>query len=116
MGMLGSESALDELMARILGNLIHKGIVLRTLFLGWIWEDSKLSASNNTAAWQHVIPPKVVSRVLKNCSQYLASLESLTAGKSSAEDVDWSANSILCFKMSQSHLKNCTLVRLPSLT
>ena len=29
MGMLGSESALDELMAKILGDLIHKGIVLR---------------------------------------------------------------------------------------
>ena len=52
--------------------------------------------------------------MLKNCSQYLSPLESLTAGKSSAEHVEWSENSITSFKESQSHLKNCSPVRLPS--
>ena len=172
MGMPGSECALDELMSRILGDLIQEGSVERiaddlyigaddivTLFkiwekvlmrfqqadlrfslsktvilplsttvLGWIWTNGQLSASlHHTSSLAICEIPKtvkglrsflgaykVVSRVLKHCSQYLAPLESLSAGKQSADKVCWDEITKTAFHNAQSHLKNCAPITIPS--
>ena len=172
MGMPGSESALDELMSRILGDLIQQGrvervaddiyiggsdllsvfktweIVLRrfqqanlrlsgpktiifpasTCILGWVWSQGKLSASphhlSSLAACElpktvkalrsYIGAYKVVSRVLKNCSQYLSHLEGLTAGKQSSEQIVWSQSSLKAFHDSQHHLQKCTAITIPA--
>lgn len=172
MGMPGSESALDELLARIVGDLIQEGTVLRTAddiylgsdniqdlystwekvlcrlcqadlrlsgaktevlpssctILGWIWSNGTLTASPHHVATLSVcdLPKtvkslrsyigayKVVSRVLKHCSQFLSPLDTLTAGKQSADLVKWSTASIQAFKNSQKHLSNCSPIVLPS--
>ena len=172
MGMPGSEAALDELMSRILGDLVQSGHVQRvaddiyigadnldTLFriweivlnrlkgaglrlsapktviipitttvLGWIWTNRKLSASeHHTAALSKCDMPKtvkslrsyigaykVISRVLPHCSQYLAPLDDLTAGKQSADLVSWSPETLTAFKKSQEHLLNCVPITIPS--
>ena len=57
---------------------------------------------------------KVVSRVLKRCSQYLAPLESLSAGKQSSDKVCWDETSKAAFQNAQSHLKNCAPITIPS--
>ena len=172
MGMPGSESALDELMSRTLGDLFQDGRVTRvaddiyvgsdnlqslfstweivlkrlhqadlrlspskteilpstTTILGWIWSNGTLSASPHhiSALSSCDIPKsvkalrsylgayKVVTRVLRNCSQFLAPLESLSAGKQSADLITWLPESITIFKKSQEHLANCTPVSIPT--
>ena len=172
MGMPGSECALDELMSRILGDLIQEGSVeriaddlyigandivtllkiwekvlmrfqqadlrfslsktvilpLSTIVLGWIWTNGQLSASpHHTSSLAICEMPttvkglrsflgayKVVSRVLKRCSQYLAPLESLSAGKQSSDKVCWDETSKAAFQNAQSHLKNCAPITIPS--
>ena len=170
--MPGSECALDEIMARMFGDLIEKGLLRRvaddlyigadnlvtlletwaivltrlhqadlrlsapkteilpltTDVLGWIWSNGTLSASpHHTAALSSCSTPqtvkalrsfigayKVVARVLKHCSQYLAPLEKLTAGKQSSDKIQWSEDDLNSFRNSQKHLKGCVPITLPS--
>ena len=172
MGMPGSESALDELLSRVLGDLIEIGSVQRladdlyigsddvsslytawekvlvrlhqsdlclstaktviilasTTILGWVWSNGLLSISPHNIASlsscelsktikslrSYIGAYKVVSCILKDCSQYLAPLDSLTAGKTSAEHVNWDPDTISSFKKSQKHLSNCSPISLPT--
>ncbi len=172
MGMPGSECALDELMSRMLGDLIQAGDVKRvaddiyvgandieslfviwekvlrrienaslrltphktevlpseTSILGWIWREGKLLPSPHHIAPLSVCEQpktvkglrsylgayKVVSRCLKHCSQFIAPLETLSAGKNSADIIAWDHDSIAAFKDSQLHLSKCCPINLPS--
>ena len=101
---------------------------MSTTLLGWEWSQGKLSASLHHVSSLAVceIPKsvkslrsyigayKVVSRVLKNCSQYLSPLEALTAGKQSSEKLNWDSNSLQAFSQSQAHLKNCAPINIPT--
>ena len=101
---------------------------LTTDVLGWIWSNGTLSASpHHTAALSSCSTPqtvkalrsfigayKVVARVLKHCSQYLAPLEKLTAGKQSSDKIQWSEDDLNSFRDSQKHLKGCVPITLPS--
>ena len=143
MGMPGSESTLEELMCRLLGDLIADGKVTKiaddlycgansiedlhkiwsqilqifsdcdirispsktvilprsTTILGWIWNEGTLSASpHQISALQQCDLPrtvkvyrsflgayKAIAKVIQSCSKYLSPLESLVAGKASAD-------------------------------
>ena len=101
---------------------------METMILGWIWSQGSLSASphhlSSLSACEipktvkslrsYVGAYKVVSRVLRNCSQHLAPLDSLTAGKESSDSVNWTPSSLKAFRDSQDHLKNCSPINIPS--
>ena len=172
MGMPGSECALDELISRMLGDLIHAGDVKRvaddiyvgandieslfvnwgkvlrrienaslrltphkteilpseTSILGWIWREGELLPSPHHIAPLSVCDRpktvkslrsylgayKIVSRCLRHCSQFIAPLEALSAGKNSADIISWDQAAISTFKESQAHLSRCSPINLPS--
>ena len=101
---------------------------LETSILGWIWREGSLSPSPHHIAPLSVCERprtvkglrsylgayKIVARCLKHCSQFLAPLESLSAGKASADLVTWNQASSDAFEASQSHLSKCVPINLPS--
>lgn len=171
MGMPGSETALEELMCRVLGDLIQSGCVTKiadnlfvggnnleelyqnwenvlstldrcnlrlspsqtvinpksTTILGWIWSQGTLSAS------QHRIAPlvhcdlpttvkqlrsfigayQVLSRVIPRCAKFLAPLEAITAGKSSADKLSWAEHEISAFNIAKDALSTSKSIVIP---
>jgi hypothetical protein len=171
MGMPGSETALEELMCRVLGDHIQDGYVTKiadnlfvggntldelyqnwekvlstldrcelrlspsqtvinpksTTILGWIWSQGTLSAS------QHRIAPlancdmpttvkqlrsfigayQVLARVIPRCAKYLSPLESITAGKSSADKLAWAEHEINAFNMAKEALSTSKSIVIP---
>jgi len=99
-----------------------------TVILGWIWCEGKLTPSpHHTSALSVCDRPKnvkalrsylgaykVISRCLKHCSQFIAPLESLSAGKESSDLIVWDDSSIDVFTSSQQHLKECAAISIPS--
>ena len=98
------------------------------MILGWIWREGELTPSpHHTSALSVCDRPKnvkglrsylgaykVISRCLKHCSQFLAPLESLSAGKGSSDLVVWDESSIEIFQSSQKHLRDCAAISIPS--
>ena len=171
MGMPGSESTLEELMCRLLGDLISDGKVAKiaddlyccansvnkllntwsqvlqifsdcdirlspsktvvlprsTTILGWIWNEGTLSASpHQVSALQQCDLPltvkacrsflgayKALARVIQGCSKFLSPLESLVAGKASADKIDWSDDNIECFNQARDQLRLSRCISIP---
>jgi len=171
MGMPGSETALEELMSRVLGELLEKGYVAKVAddlycggntpsellsnwrnvltelhknnlslsarktiiapksatILGWRWSDGTLQASPHRISTLSTCsrPEKVkglrsylgaykfLSRVIPNCSTFLAPLESLVAGKASSEVLEWTDELLEAFRDSQSHLHDNRSITIP---
>jgi len=171
MGMPGSETALEELLSRILGDLIQEGIIAKvaddlycggdtpdelfrnwervlqklsrnrlvlsakktmiapktTTVLGWIWSFGQLRASPHRISTltscsrpstvkslrSYLGAYKFISRVVPNCSSYLAPLERLVAGRSSSDIIEWSSESDDFFRASQDHLHNTGSITIP---
>ena len=171
MGMPGSETALEELMCRVLGSLLKEGSVVKvaddlycggntpkelllnfrkllqaldrcdlrlsasktvinpkeTTILGWIWNAGTLKASPhrlNTLATckapdtvtqmrSFVGAYKVLSRVIPQCSSYLAPLDETTAGRQSNERISWTDELRSAFSKAQDALKNAHRITLP---
>ena len=171
MCMPGSETALEELMSRVLGELIEKGYVAKVAddlycggntpdellsnwrhvltelhknrltlsarktiiapksatILGWKWTDGTLAASPHRISTLSTCsrPDKVkglrsylgaykfLSRVIPNCSTFLAPLESLVAGKASSDILQWTDDLIEAFHDSQSHLHDNRSITIP---
>ena len=147
MGMPGSETALEELMCRVLGHLLQEGIVTKladdlycggntpdelltnwkrvlqalykcdlrlsakktiinpksTTILGWTWSAGTLTASQHRVNTLATCPQpetvgrmrsfigayKVLTRVIPRCSDFLAPLDEVTAGRQSGEAICW---------------------------
>jgi len=171
MGMPGSESALEELMTRIVGTLTQEGRVAKladdlycggnsisevltnwrlvleamhkngislsakktvicpktTTVLGWIWTSGSLKASPHRISTlaQCALPQtvramrsflgayKVLSRVIPNCAQLLAPLESCVAGKQSQDKIAWSTDLEDAFKHCQDRLSSHRDITIP---
>ena len=171
MGMPGSETALEELLSRILGDLIQDGIVAKvaddlycggdtpnelfqnwervlqklsenrlvlsarktiiapksTTVLGWIWTSGQLRASPHRISTltscsrpstvkslrSYLGAYKFISRVVPNCSSFLAPLERLVAGKTSSDLIEWSTEAGDSFRASQQHLHSTDSITIP---
>ena len=171
MGMPGSETALEELMCRVLGDLLVEGIVVKladdlfcggqtpddlianwsrvlhalhgaglhlsaaktvvcpksTTILGWIWSQGTLKASpHRVAALASCPPPKTVkglrsfigafkmlARVLPQCASYLTPLDSVVAGRPSADLLLWDDDLLAAFKVAQGSLTSPRAITLP---
>lgn len=171
MGMPGSETALEELMSRVLGDLLQEGVVAKladdlycggntiqellqnwtrvlsalqkndlklkpsktticpktTTILGWIWSEGTLSASPHRTATLAAcqIPTtvhglrsfigafKVLGRVLPMCSQLMAPLDDIVAGKNSSDKIVWSDSNIKFFHTAQTALSSRKSITLP---
>ena len=171
MGMPGSETALEELMCRILGDLLLEGYVVKladdlyiggnyvesviltwrkvlttlakanlrlsalktticpksTTILGWIWSEGSLTAGPHRISTLATCQPpntikglrsfigayKVLSRVISNCSQFLAPLDEATAGKESKETIQWSDHLREAFTGAQKHLASAKTIHMP---
>ncbi|XP_053378682.1 uncharacterized protein LOC128548235 [Mercenaria mercenaria] len=172
--MPGSETALEELMCRVLGDLLQEGVVAKladdlycggnseeelvsnwsrvlaalqennlklkptktvicpksTTILGWTWTQGKLSACNHRLATLSTCPApatihglrsfigayKFLGRVLPNCSQMMASLDNIVAGKNSSEKISWNDDSIKHFQNAQAALTSHRSILLPRST
>ena len=171
MGMPGSETALEELMCRVLGPLLQEGgvakiaddlycggdtpqellrnwrSVLHALqrcdlrlsasktvvnpqtasILGWIWSSGSLTASPhriNTLAScplpdtvghmrSFVGAYKVLSRVVPRASAFLSPLDDVTAGRQSAETIEWCDELRDAFLSAQRALTSARAITLP---
>ena len=171
MGMPGSESALEEVMCRVLGGMIESGKVVKladnlycggnslyelctnweellrslsrndlhlsatqtvinpksTNILGWVWTQGYLSASPHsvctlstckrpttvTQLRSFVGAYKVLSRVITMCAEVMAPLDSMTAGRSSSEQLLWSSQNIAAFDKAQQHVSKAVSIKMP---
>ena len=171
MGMPGSETALEELMCRVLGNCLKDGIAAKLaddlycgadspedllvnwtrildalrksniklspsktiicpcsiITLGWIWTQGQLSASPHRVATLSSCPPpdtvrglppfigayKVLSRVLPQCAQTIAPLETSITGLQSRDKINWSDTLLQQFQLAQTSLSNRKSITLP---
>ena len=171
MGMPGSETALEELMSRILGDLIFSGNVTKiaddlycgadsldellkiwesilhaldqcdlrlsptktvicpksTIILGWKWSQGTLSATKHKiSTLSSVAPPtnvkglrsfigayKVLARVVKGCSDILAPLEHIVAGKPSTDKIEWTNELHESFSKAKNKLLATEVITLP---
>lgn len=98
-----------------------------TTILGWKWSEGTLQASSHRISTLSTCsrPDKVkglrsylgaykfLSRVIPNCSSYLAPLESLVAGKSSTDTVNWTDELCDVFRDSQLQLHNNRSITIP---
>ena len=171
MGMPGSESALEEVMCRVLGDMIESGKVVKladnlycggnslselcvnweellrslsrnalhlsatqtvinpksTNILGWVWTQGYLSASPHsictlstckrpttvTQLRSFIGAYKVLSRVITMCAEVIAPLDSMTAGRSSSEQLLWSSQNIAAFDKAQQHVSKAVSIKMP---
>ena len=171
MGMPGSESALEEVMCRVLGTMIEAGQVVKladnlycggnslgelcnnweellkslsrnnlhlspsqtiinpksTNILGWVWSQGTLSASpHSVCTLQTCKRPdsvtqlrsfigafKVLARVVPGCAQIMAPLDNMTAGRPSAEKLNWSSQNSDAFDKAQQYISKATTITLP---
>ena len=171
MGMPGSETALEELMCLVLGDLLQEGVVTKladdlycggntpeellhnwervlkafaksglrlsasktiiaprtTTILGWVWSQGTLRASPHRIATlsscdrpltvralrSYIGAYKILARVIPQCAGLLATLDDLVAGKSSADLVLWSDDSVHMFGQAQRALTSNKVVTLP---
>lgn len=98
-----------------------------TTLLGWQWSQGKLQAcSHRICTLSTCERPKTVkglrsflgaykilSRVLKGCSEYLSILEDYVAGKSSSSPISWDEELSLTFSRAQKFLLNSKCITLP---
>ena len=171
MDMPGSETTLEELMSRILGDHLISGNLTKiaddlysgeddlnllletwrsvlaaldmcdlelspsktvicpssTVILGWNWSEGKLSATKHRiATLSSVDPPtsvkslrsfigayKVLSRVVKGCSDILSTLEKCVAGRVSTEKIVWTDELHSSFTKAKNKLSNTSSIVLP---
>ena len=172
MGIPGSESALEELTCRVLGDFVQEGFVAKladdlyiggntpeelhdnwrkvlenlslcnlrlspsktviapveTTILGWIWQLGTLQASPHRIATlttcslpgtvsglrSFIGAYKVLSRVLKDCSQLLAPLDEAVAGKDSKDRINWTPELTASYKQAQAALTLNKSITLPT--
>ena len=95
--------------------------------LGWDWKDGSISASphkitplatceapkTTTAMRSFVGAYKVLNRVLKGCSGYLADLEAAIAGKQKTDKVVWDDTLLNSFQKAQEALKSTSWITIP---
>ena len=98
-----------------------------TTILGWIWTQGCLSASKHRiSALSSCENPKnvkemrsfigayrVLSRVIKDCSNILAPLESVVAGKNSTDVISWNEDLQSSFDRAKSLLNSSSSIILP---
>ncbi|XP_071089210.1 uncharacterized protein [Haliotis cracherodii] len=171
MGMPGSETALEELMCRVLGHLLKEGSVAKladdlycggntvdellnnwrrvlqalqfnglklsaakttvgpssVTILGWIWKNGSIQASpHRISTLSSCTRPstvkglrsfigayKVLARVIPGCAGLLGPLDTLQAGRPSAERKVWSEVLICAFGNAQSALSSHKTIVLP---
>ncbi|KAL2098321.1 hypothetical protein ACEWY4_007528 [Coilia grayii] len=171
MGMPGSETALEELMCRVLGDLLQAGVVAKladdlycggnspeemldnwtsvlcalsrcnlrlsasktvinprsTNILGWVWTQGTLQPSPHRVSTLATCEPpksvggmrsfigavKVMARVIKHCSAFLAPLDNAIAGKTSQDNVDWTEELHCAFSKVKECLSSSRSVILP---
>ena len=95
--------------------------------LGWIWSEGIFSASpHRVATLASCQPPesvrglrsfigayKVLSKVVPECSHYLAPLDDLTAGHQSQDKIQWDDQSLEHFKRAKRALNNHKSIVIP---
>ncbi|KAK2551997.1 hypothetical protein P5673_027003 [Acropora cervicornis] len=119
MGMPGSETALEELMCRILGHLLQEGIPIKiadNLYCGGntsyeLLENWKKASPHRITTLASCPAPetvarkrlfigayKVLTRVLPNCSRFMAPLDDIMARRQSNEAISRSDDLRAAFK------------------
>ena len=98
-----------------------------TSILGWVWTQGKLSANPHSICTLKSCPLpstvkqlrsfigayKVLNRVIPKCSEYLAPLDNLVAGLSSADKLVWNEERIEAFHNAQNKVCTASAVTLP---
>ena len=137
MGMPGSETALEEMMCRVLGDFIEEGFVAKLaddLYCGGDSPEALLTrrvlqaldrCNLRLSPKKTVICPKtisvlgwvwsykVLSRVLPNCSNVIAPLECALTGLQSSDRLLWDENLTSRFKSAQDFLSSHKAIVLP---
>ena len=121
----------------VLHALHHNGLKLKsektiivpahTQILGWDWHQGYISASKHKISALHDCDPprtvtsmrsfigayKTFNRVVKQCTQYIAELETMISGKQKQDIISWNDNSLEIFKAAKQALHNTPTICLP---
>lgn len=114
MGMPGLETALEEVMSRILGSLLQDGSIAKIaddLYYGGNTPQELLSTVSRLRSF--IGAYKVLSRVIPRCSSYLTPLDAVTTSCPSQESINWTDDLRGAFRSAQNALSSALTIKLP---